>query len=132
VFRYEGQTDPGCASCKLVKQCHSKELKPGREYRIGQVRPVKHDVCHVFEGLVQVVDVDAKPLPVRMAIPVSAARGTGVTKRWVECGASCLYKSACNPTAIPEGGSASLLRVGDEVPCLVGRKLRFAQVEPGG
>jgi len=130
VFRYEGQTDPGCASCKLVKQCHAKELKVGREYVIAQVRPVKHDVCHVYEGKVQIVSVEPKPLPVRMTIPASATRGTGVSKRWVECGASCLLKQYCNAPAIPEGGSASLLKVEGKVPCLVGRDLRFALVEP--
>lgn len=130
VFRYQGETDPGCAACKLRKQCHSKDLEVGREYRIAEVRPVKHDVCHVYEGKVQIVKIEPKPLPVRMTIPVAAVRGTGVTKRWVECGASCLYKAQCNPAVIPEGGSASLLKVEGEVPCLVGRKLKFALVEP--
>lgn len=130
VFRYEGETDPGCATCKLRKQCHTKELKAGREYRITDVRPIKHDVCHVFEGKVQIVAVDANPLPLRITIPVSAARGTGVSKHWEECGASCLYKPFCNPRSLPEGTTARIEKVEGDVPCLVGRKLKFAIVSP--
>lgn len=130
VFAYLGETDPGCASCKLYKVCHGKELKKEREYVVTHVRPVLHDVCHVFEGKVQIVEVEAKSLPVRVAIPVSATRGTGVSKHWQECGAACLLKRYCNSPALPEGVTASLEKVEGDVPCLVGRKLRFALVRP--
>lgn len=129
VFRYDGETDPGCASCKLHKVCHGA-LKKGREYRIVEARPVKHDVCHVFEGKVQVVQIEPAPLPVRMAIPAAATRGTGVSKRWEECGASCLLKAQCNPAALAEGQSAALVKVEGDVACLVGRKLKHALVQP--
>jgi uncharacterized protein (UPF0179 family) len=130
VFRYDGETDPGCAACKLYKACHGSGLKKGREYRVSEVRAVKHDVCHVFEGKVQLVAVEPAPLPVRIAIPVSATRGTGVSKRWEECGAVCMLKRYCNPSALVEGRTAQLVKVEGEVPCLVGRKLRFASVQP--
>lgn len=130
VFRYDGETDAGCKSCKLHKVCHSKDLKVGREYAITGVRDVKHDVCHVFDGLVQVVEIDPKPLPVRVAIPVSATRGTGMSKHWDECGASCLLKGHCNPAALPQGVTAKFIKIEGDVPCLVGRKLKFATVEP--
>lgn len=129
VFRYDGETDPGCAACKLRKVCHGN-LEKGREYRIADVRPVQHDVCHVFEGKVQIVAVEPKPLPVQITIPVAATRGTATSKHWQECGAACLYKSMCNPPALAEGQSAALVKVEGDVPCLVGRKLKFALVEP--
>jgi uncharacterized protein (UPF0179 family) len=129
AFRYQGETDEGCAACKLRGVCHGG-LKPNREYRIKAVRPVTHDVCHVFEGKVQVVEVEEKPLPVRVAIPAAATRGTGVANRFEECGAACLYKALCNPAALPPGVTAQIERVEGEVPCLVGRKLRFALVRP--
>lgn len=128
-FTYEGETDPQCASCKLQKVCHG-DLKEGRTYTITGVRPVQHDVCHVFEGKVQVVEVDPRPAPVRMAIPIAATRGTGITKHWDECGASCLLKTTCNPAALKEGQAAAIQHVGEDVPCLVGRRLKFADVEP--
>lgn len=128
VFRYMGETDPGCAGCKLHKVCHGPGLKKDREYTVTGVRPVLHDVCHVFEGKVQVVEVDPTPLPVRVAIPVSATRGTGVSKHWQECGAACLLKQHCNPAALPEGVTAALEKVEGDVPCVVGRKLKFATV----
>lgn len=129
TFRYEGETDPGCVKCKLHKVCHGN-LQPGREYAIKDVRPVTHDCCHVFEGKVQVVEVDPTPLPVRVAIPVTALRGTGVSKHWDECGASCLLKRHCNPAALKDGETARILKVEGDVPCLVGRKLKFALVDP--
>lgn len=129
VFRYEGETDPGCAACKLHKVCHGG-LKPGREYVVRSVRDVKHDVCHVFDGLVQVAEIDPRPLPLRVAIPVAATRGTGVSKHWEECGAACLLKRHCNPAALPEGVTARIEKVEGDVPCLVGRKLKFALVTP--
>ena len=128
VFRYDGETDPGCAPCKLRKVCHGA-LKAGREYKIKTVRPVKHDVCHVYEGMVQVVDVEPKPLPLRVAIPVAATRGTGMSRKFEECGASCLLKAQCNPTALPEGVTAKIVKLEGDVPCLVGRKLKFATVD---
>lgn len=129
AFRYEGETDPGCASCKLHKVCHAN-LTVGREYVVKDVRPVKHDCCHVFEGKVQIVEIDPKPLPLRVAIPVAALRGTGVSKHWEECGASCLLKQHCNPKALPDGVTAEIAEVQGDVPCLVGRKLKFALVRP--
>jgi uncharacterized protein (UPF0179 family) len=129
AFRYEGETDPACASCKLHKVCHGS-LKPGREYAVKDVRPVKHDCCPVFEGHVQVVEVEPKPLPLRVAIPVTALRGTGVSRKWDECGASCLLKQYCNPRGLPEGVTAQIEKVEGDVPCLVGRKLKYALVRP--
>ena len=129
VFRYEGETDPACGACRLHKVCHAN-LKPGREYVVKDVRPVQHDCCHVFEGKVQVVEVEPKPLPVRVAIPVTALRGTGVSRKWDECGAVCLQKRYCNPKALPEGVTAQIDKVEGDVPCLVGRKLKYALVTP--
>lgn len=131
VFRYDGETDPGCAGCKLRKACHSG-LKPGREYVITGVRPVEHDVCHVFEGKVQLVEIDPRPLPLRVAIPVAATRGTGVSNGWEECGAACLQKPWCSAPALPKGQIARIEKVEGEVPCLVGRRLRYAIVRPPG
>ena len=130
VFRYQGETDPGCAACKLYKVCHTPTLKKERDYVITNVRPIQHDVCHVFEGKVQIVEVDPRPLPVKVTIPVSATRGTGVSKHWVECGAACLYKQYCNPAALAEGVTAPLEKVEGDVDCIVGRKLKFAWVRP--
>ncbi|HET6405184.1 MAG TPA: UPF0179 family protein [Candidatus Thermoplasmatota archaeon] len=130
VFTYKGETDPGCASCKLHKVCHPPALKKERDYLITNVRPVQHDVCHVHEGKVQVVEVEPRPLPVRVAIPASAVRGTGVSRHFVECGASCLLKRHCDPAALPEGVTAPIEKVEGDVPCLVGRKLKFALVRP--
>lgn len=130
TFRYHGETDPGCSSCKLHKVCHGGGLRKDRDYVITSVRDVKHDVCHVFDGKVQVVEVDPKPLPVRVTIPVSATRGTGFSKHFEECGASCLLKQYCNPVALPPGVTHALEKVEGDAPCLVGRKLKFAWVRP--
>lgn len=131
VFRYAGETDPGCAGCRLHKVCHGS-LKAGRDYTVKAVRDVKHDCCHVFDGKVQVVEVDPKPLPVRMTIPVTALRGTGVSKHWDECGAVCLLKRHCNPAGLPAGVTAQIEKVEGDVTCLAGRKLKFALVRPPG
>lgn len=78
----------------------------------------------------QIVEVEPKPLPVKVAIAASATRGTGVSKHWVECGAACLYKQYCNPSALTEGVTAPFEKIEGDVPCLVGRKLKFAWVRP--
>ncbi|HVL46946.1 MAG TPA: UPF0179 family protein [Candidatus Thermoplasmatota archaeon] len=125
VFTYLGENDEACAPCKLRKTCQNLEV--GRRYVVKAVRPVKHDVCTVFEGKVQVVDVE--PLPHLMAIPATATRGTGMTNRFDECGAACVHKAACRPAAIAEGAKVRFLEVQGPVPCKVGRDLRFALVE---
>ena len=132
TFRYDGETDAECGGCKLRKVCHAKDLKVGREYTVKSVRDVKHDVCHVYEGNVQVVEVDPTPHPLRVTMPVAATRGTGYSKRWEECGASCLLKQHCNPAALREGVTARIVAVEGDVACLVGRKLKFARVSPEG
>ncbi len=129
AFTYVGETDPGCKACKLYKVCHG-DLKSERTYTITAVRPVQHDVCHVFEGKVQLVEVEAKPAPVRITIPIAATRGTATSKHWEECGASCLLKKYCNAPALKEGQSAKITKVEGDVDCLVGRKLKYALVEP--
>ena len=130
VFLYQGETDSGCGACKLRSVCHGS-LKVGREYRVKAARPVMHDVCHVFEGKVQIVEIEEKPLPVRIAIPVAATRGTGYSKNFEECGAACLLKKHCNAPALVPGVTAKIEKVEGDVPCVVGRKLKFALVSPG-
>lgn len=76
------------------------------------------------------VPAEPQPLPLGVIIPASATRGTGVSKRWEECGASCLLKRQCNPPQLAEGTTAQLVEVQGDVPCLVGRKLKFALVRP--
>lgn len=125
-FTYLGENDPDCAPCKLRKACQNLEVH--RRYRVRAVRPVKHDVCTVFDGLVQVVEVE--PLPHRIAVTAAAAaRGTGVTRHFEECGASCVYKANCASAAIPEGTKARFVAIEGPVTCKVGRDLRFALVE---
>lgn len=126
-FTYLGETDPECASCKLRKTCQN--LDANRAYRVKKVRPVEHkDVCHVFEGTVKVVEVEE--IPIRVAVPASAARGTGWTNRFEECGASCLLKRYCNPAALPHGSGArgAFVKIDGPVECKVGRDLRYATV----
>lgn len=123
-----GETDAACASCKLHKVCH--DLEPHRPYRVTAVRPMQHKaVCSVFEGdVVRVAEVE--PLPLKVAIPVTALRGTGWSKRWYECGAACPYKRQCDPPALADGDMAAIVGVGGKVTCKVGRELRFAVVKP--
>jgi len=125
-FEYVGETDAGCAPCKLRKVCHAVE--PGRSYKVTAVRPVKHDVCHVYEGKVQVVEVARQPL--RLNVSAASLRGTMVTRRFEECGFRlCPYRSACAPRGLAEGGRAAILIVGDKVDCAAGRDLRLVTAE---
>ncbi len=123
TFIYEGE-QPECAPCKLRKVCHQGLARHGA-YRVTAVRPVQHDCCPLFEGRVTVVSVE--PTPVRVTIPVAAAKGSAFTKKWVECGAKCTLKKYCDPAAFAEGTTLTLDEVGGDVPCLVGRKLKFAR-----
>lgn len=127
-FTYAGETDEDCASCKLRKTCQN--LEPERAYRVKAVRPVEHKgVCTVFEGTVKVVEVEE--VPQRVIVPAVAARGTGWSNRFEECGASCLLKRYCNPAALPRGSLArgSFVAIDGAATCKVGRDLRWATVK---
>lgn len=126
-FTYLGETDPGCAACKLRKVCQG--LEPHRTYRVTDVRPVKHDCpAGVYDGKVQVVGVE--PRPFVLNVPAARLRGTMVTRHFDECGfRSCPYRAACIPGGIPEGASAQILKVGDKVDCAAGRDLRRVTAE---
>ncbi len=123
-FAYRGEFAE-CVPCKLRKVCH-QNLVPHHTYRITAVRPVQHDCCPIFEGKVNVIEVE--PVPLRVAIPVAALKGTAYTKKWEECGASCLLKRFCNAPAVPDGTRLALDKVEGDVECLVGRKLKYATV----
>lgn len=125
-FEYAGENDEACPACKLRKVCHSLEV--GRRYRIIEVRPVKHDVCAVFDGLVQVVGVES--VPWEMHVPAARLRGTMVTRHFEECGfKACPMRALCAPTGIPEGRAVQVLRVGAKVDCPAGRDLRRVTVD---
>jgi uncharacterized protein (UPF0179 family) len=127
VFRYDGY-QPECDPCPLTDVCH--QLDEGRFYEVTEVRDTTHsDVCTVFDGDVQVVEVEERPL--KMNIPASATRGTAKGHDWEPCGVPCPYKQHCDPPGLERGDEVELVDVDDEpVVCKVGRDLRLAWVDP--
>ena len=128
TFEYVGPA-PACAPCKLKQVCHPAALLPHRPYQVTAVRAVRHPCpAGFFDGGLRVAEV--APLPVETTIPAAAARGTGVTHHFDDCGAVCLFRRLCDTPALKEGADARIVAVGDVVPCKAGRDLRFATVEP--
>jgi len=125
-FTYVG-TQPECAGCRLKTVCH--DLAANRPYRVAKVRDVHHECpAGFFEGGMRLVEVE--PVTPRGVIPESALKGVGITQRFEECGAICLYKRFCRPAAVPEGTMCTIESVGEKVECKVGRELRFARLKP--
>jgi hypothetical protein len=57
-FEYIGPNND-CRNCKLKTVCFN--LKPGRRYKITNIRDKKHS-CNVHEGAAAVVEVEEKPI----------------------------------------------------------------------
>lgn len=79
-FEYIGPNND-CRNCKLKTVCFN--LKPGRRYKITNIRDKKHS-CNVHEGAAAVVEVEEKPIITSIDKKHKKGEETKIEK--VDCG----------------------------------------------
>lgn len=125
-FRYRDACEEA-EGCPVAKLCQSQE--PGQTYRVTKVRPVVHDVCGVFEGGAQVVEVERED-PVA-SFPAGRLKGTLV--EWSELACTkrgCSNWTTCFNPAMRQGGRYEVLDDLGTMECPMGYDLRRVRARP--
>lgn len=123
VFVGALQSD-ACQKCKLNGVCFN--LAPGR-YVIKSVRDAKHP-CSVHYGGVQAVEVEKAPTDA--AIDEKQAGGSAVTFAPQPCKkVDCASYAICRPIGLEEGKQYTVAKVGENLECKEGKKLKKAALQ---
>jgi len=109
-----------CNSCKLQKICFNVEM--GRLYEIKSVRPQTHQ-CALNEDRMSAVSVEA--VPMNVAIPGKMVfEGSTITFNSQRCDrVDCTSYRRCNPYGVLDGSKYTVVSLGDELGCPIGRKI---------
>lgn len=110
-----------CKDCRLKGVCFN--LEEGKRYRITAVRSIHHD-CKIHEEGVRVVEVEKLPIHSAMSARL-ALEGAVVSLEQRACSnLECKHYRLCNPYGIKLEDKFKILKVGDEIECVLGEKLR--------
>lgn len=111
----------GCKDCRLKSACMN--LEEGRRYVIKEVRDNTHD-CKVHIDGVKAVEVEKVPIPT--AIPKKdTIEGATITFMPVNCkDIGCRFYKVCHPLGLKGGMKGKIVRVGGDIECSEGHKLR--------
>ncbi len=112
-----------CRNCKLKTVCFN--LKPGRGYKIINVREKRHD-CNVHQGSVCVVEVEELPIIASIDKKLSEGATTKIAKK--ECrNIGCEYFDICNVT-LQKDKSYKITKIYESIDCPLGYELQKAEL----
>ena len=114
-FTYIGSQSE-CRNCKLKTVCFN--LKPGRQYKITNVRDKRHN-CSVHEGNVVVVEVSE--LPLITSIDKKLAEGTKTEIKKIDCiHIGCEQYELCINNALQNGKQYTIKKIHEKIKCPAG------------
>ena len=117
-FVYLGPNNE-CKNCKLKTVCFN--LKPGRNYKITNVRDKKH-TCNVHEG--NAVIVELSELPVIAAVTKKLSEGTKTKVERQECkNIGCNSFEICTTSTIQKGKNYTIKKTFGKIECPAGYEL---------
>jgi uncharacterized protein (UPF0179 family) len=121
-FIYIGPNNE-CRNCKLKTVCFN--LKPGRKYKITNVRDKRHN-CNVHEGTAAVVEV--KDLPITIAINSSLSAGSTIKIEDKGCRSiGCAYYELCN-TPLNKDKKYKITKIYEKIDCPLNYDLQKAEL----
>jgi hypothetical protein len=123
VFTYLGPLNE-CKNCKLKNVCFN--LKPGRNYKITQLREKTHQ-CTVHEGKVVVVEVSELPIEAVIDKQLSEETRTKIEKQNCK-NIGCDYYEICTNQAIQQGKQYTIKKVHGAIQCPLGKKLYKVEI----
>jgi len=121
-FTYLGPNNE-CRNCKLKTVCFN--LKPGRTYKITNVRDKRHN-CNVHDGAVTVVDV--KEMPIMAAIDKKLSEGSESTIENKECNSiGCVNYEFCS-VILQKDKKYKITKIYESIECPIGYELQKAEL----
>jgi uncharacterized protein (UPF0179 family) len=110
-----------CRDCKVKTVCFN--LEEGRTYRIIDVRSMHHD-CKIYEEGVRAVEFER--LSVKLGVN---SKDAVVDNQIVFDGElcenrNCSFFKICFPAGLKPGEKYTIVAVGEEIDCVLGRNLR--------
>jgi len=121
-FIYLGPNNE-CRNCKLKTVCFN--LKPGRKYKITEVRDKKHN-CNVHEGTAAVVEV--QELPIITAVDKEIKEGETLKIEKNNCKSiGCDFFDFCN-VDLQKDKTYTIEKIIEEINCPLGHGLNKAEI----
>lgn len=121
-FIYLGPNNE-CRNCKLKTVCFN--LKPGRKYKITEVRDKKHN-CNVHDGTAAVVEV--QELPIITSVDKKLSEGETFKIEKNSCKSiGCDFFDLCN-VALQKDKSYTVEKIIEEINCPLGHELNKAEI----
>lgn len=121
-FIYLGPNNE-CRNCKLKTVCFN--LKPGRKYKITNVRDKRHN-CNVHEGTTAVVEV--QEMPIITAIDKKHSEGAETKILGKECNSiGCINYELCN-VYLQKDKKYKITKIYESIDCPIGYELQRAEL----
>ncbi len=121
-FVYLGPNNE-CRNCKLKTVCFN--LKPGRKYKITNVRDKRH-TCNVHEGNAAVVEV--KEMPIITAIDKKLSEGSKTKINNKECrNIGCINYELCS-VILQKDKNYKIIKTYESIECPIGYDLQKAEI----
>ena len=125
IFKFLGEK-PECKTCEHRDIC-VQNLKPGKYYKITEVRDVTHE-CPLYGIEMKVVEVIEVDIP--MVIDFRPNLGEVVKGTKISCNnTKCQYYAYCLNPDIEIGEKYEVSGVEKEIDCPLGRKLYLIYVK---
>ena len=121
-FTYLGPNNE-CRNCKLKTVCFN--LKPGRKYKIKNVRDKRHN-CNVHEGTAAVVEV--QEMPILVAIDKELSEGSKTKIKETNCRSiGCVnYELCC--FILQKDKEYKITKIYEVIDCPNGLELQKAEI----
>jgi len=121
-FTYLGPNNE-CKNCKLKTVCFN--LKPGRRYKITNVRDKRHN-CNVHEGTAAVVEV--QEIPIITAIDKELSEGSVAKIEDKKCKSiGCVNYELCS-VVLQKDKKYKITKIYESIDCPIGYKLQKAEL----
>jgi len=121
-FIYIGPNNE-CRNCKLKTVCFN--LKPGRKYKITNIRDKRHN-CNVHEGTAAVVEV--QDLPIIIAIDSKLSEGDAIKIEGKDCRSiGCVNYDLCNSPPNKDK-KYKIVKIFEKIDCPLDYDLKKAEI----
>lgn len=121
-FIYLGPNNE-CRNCKLKTVCFN--LKPGRKYKITNVRDKRHN-CNVHEGTTAVVEV--QEMPIITAIDKKHSEGDETKISVKDCNSiGCINYELCN-IILQKDKKYKITKIYGKIECPLGYELQKVEI----